>query len=278
MAERIRLGSGEISFSWEGASRWTAVLALLGAGASSCAGGEPSGTAPVAEPFVETVEQSPVLSGPVERDESPESYKRRTKRLALRGFDYSGQTLVIQQDEADLVLAELGLELEGQESELAQQQADLGFSHMARGARLDSVAAFTRALLLDSSREDIYSGLSEALTTCKMTDKALVVLRSAVEFLPESADLWYRRGDYEWRNGLREEARDSLTACLDREAGHALAHKKLASIHFLYGEDEQAWREVFATEAAGETVPRQLRAQLNERSPEPQVINTQEGK
>lgn len=201
--------------------------------------------------------------------EPVETFKQKSKRLAMLGLDYSTGKLVVVPEEARQAMAMLAVDPKGREREVAQELMAHGFERQEAGASIDAVADFTRALLLAPDWTDTYVALAQALTLSKMTDKALVVFASAVEVDPSSAELWYHLGDYQWRAGLQEEARASLAECLARDLEHAGAHKKLASIHFLTHEDAEAWSEIFAAEAAGESVPPQLRAQLAQRSPEP---------
>lgn len=244
------------------------VAAGLLLGACSTKAEEQPETSPAQAPAAaeqSTTQDAPAQDGATKSsDQQPvlPNYKDEQKAKALAGLVYAS-------GRAEIDPAAAATKVTAQDPGLAAEMQARGRSQLAENYVLDAIDSFTRAVLLEPTNAEHYSGLAGALLAKRMVKEALAALRVAVELAPASATYRFQLGDALVRDGQREAAIVELQRSLALDPSNATAHERLAVQHYYLNDFAAAGREVHAVEALGGAVAPQFRVLLAQSAVEP---------
>lgn len=189
-------------------------------------------------------------------------WKEQRTTQAMRGLRYDSGRVELDQPAA---------------SEIAPQRSrEQAFAEMRRGVELaqqnyktDALATLTKAVLLAPDEGELYLPLGWALEAKSKTNAALAAFATMLDLLPESLDARVALALTLQRSGDGLAAIDMWNSVLERRAGDAEAHRRLAILYYYQNDYAAAWLHVGAVEDLNQTVPPQFRSLLASRSPEP---------
>ena len=194
------------------------------------------------------------------------NYKDERERVALLGLNYgSGESGRVEIDPSQVAIVGVAV---GQRPELAQAAFDEGIRHYASNARLEAIAAHTKAVLHQPTEARWYEGLGDALRAERLESRAEAAYRTGLDLEP-SAELYIKLAELQWmradRDGAVQTANEALS--LDRQNGRAQAN--LARWSYFTGDYGAAWHFVHDCERLGVALPSQFRPLLSEQMAEP---------
>lgn len=195
-------------------------------------------------------------------NERPTDWKKLQSWLALRGLEFSGDTVSIDRGAAGEVTI-------ARTTEASDQSVLLSREFLAINARVKAMGAARDAVIADPSNADAFRALGEALRSKRQDDKALAAFATASRLAPESAPIRADLADAHNRVGELDAARAEYAAAIELDPAFAHAHARLAILDYYAGSDASAWRHLREAERLGATVPPQFVVLLSERTPEP---------
>ncbi|MBI5865192.1 MAG: hypothetical protein HZB38_11920 [Planctomycetes bacterium] len=180
---------------------------------------------------------------------------------AMRGLRYDG--LRLSTDER--LAAEI---VPSPSAEQSQTEQAAGRRAMEERRFINAVAALTRAVLNDPGNDSALESLAWALEKAGRPREASIVQRSVIEANPGEARLHEAQALFAQSAGDFVCAADAWRTVTTLDPRHATARGRLAVLLYFSEDYTGAWETIHAAEAAGQTVPPQLRPLLEERSPE----------
>lgn len=205
---------------------------------------------------VASMEAAPAETGP------PNEYRRALSRAAMRGLRYDSGRVEIDHASADDVI-------QGMNRQQAPAEFERGRELLARNQVLESIAAHTKAVLLDPDEAELYEGLGVALLAKQKPSEAAAAFRTALDLAPDSVGARFHLAEALNWLGRLEEAIHEWREVLARDPDHAEAHSRLAIALYYADQDGEAWEHVHRAEALGHDVPPQFRILLANRTAEP---------
>jgi Flp pilus assembly protein TadD len=193
---------------------------------------------------------------------SPSSNEQREVQEAMRGLLYDSGYAEVNPALAPVVVPN-PIPADAPQSE--QRGKDL----IVAGNFVSAIAAFTRSVIEDPSRAAAYDGLSRVLLRCGRAREAAAACRSALQREPQRVETRVRLACALQALGQFGDSAATWQEVLIRDPAHPTAHGQLAVLLYYNGDYPGAWTHVRAAEAAGQEYPRQIRALLTERMPEP---------
>lgn len=184
-----------------------------------------------------------------------ENYKQQRMADAMRGLRYETGVVTLDSQEAPQVAAELS----GQtfESLLAA-----GREQMGGGLHVEAIGSFTRAVILDSAREEGLEALGDALITKGRITESQAAYASARAIDDTSVSLRLKVAENFQRQGELDAQIAALNAVLDLDAAHAETHARLAIAYYYKNDVESARAYLEDAERLGAAVPPQFKALL----------------
>jgi Flp pilus assembly protein TadD len=134
---------------------------------------------------------------------------------------------------------------------------------------IDAVANYTRGVLNAPDNSEALEGLGWSLHGAGRSKEACVAARSAYELNPTVTRLPEALALFAQSAGDFTQSVDAWRAVLSLDPNHATARGRLAILHYFSEDHAAAWAQLHAAEAAGQSVPPQLRGLLAEQMPEP---------
>ncbi|MGD8454596.1 MAG: tetratricopeptide repeat protein [Phycisphaerae bacterium] len=190
---------------------------------------------------------------------APADVRAEQLRQAMQGLRYDSGLV-----EVDETVADRG------DRTAAEAAYDEGLTLLEENRRVEAIAALTRAVLMLPEEPRFYGGLGQALLRKSKGAEALAAFRTGVELDPMSADLHFWLAEGLNRLGHLDEARAELTRVRELAPDHGEAASRMAILDYYAGDNERAWVNVRAAEAAGYEVPPQFLLLL--RGEMPQVV------
>ena len=236
--------------------RFSFTVTMLGAATLACTTPR---TVPADSTAPDATVHAPGGGGrPVELD-----YKDQREQRALAGLSY-GTRVTVDVDEArQLVGDQLGAA-----PERARQSYQEGLTFYATNARLEAIAAHTRAVLFDPTDGRLYEGLGDALRAERYESRAEAAYRTGLDLAP-SAGLHTRLAEILWMRADREGAIAEALLALELQPNDARANANLARWYYFTNDYALAWQYVHRSEELGVPLPSQFRPLLAARMPEP---------
>jgi tetratricopeptide (TPR) repeat protein len=190
------------------------------------------------------------------------NYKDERKAQAMRGLAYdTGRVVIVPEQAAEIAPAK--------DRDQAEREYALGVELREKNARIEAIAAHTKAVLLAPDVARMYEGLGLAFLAQRMVPQATAALRSGLDLDPASSSLHFHLADALNRAEDRTGAVAELREALRLEPDLAPAHERLAVLLYYTGDEAGAWFEVHRAEELGQAVPPQFRVLLAQRMPEP---------
>ena len=126
----------------------------------------------------------------------------------------------------------------------AETQTEAGLK-FARGGRIEeAVAAFTRAIELDSSRWEAYRLRGIAYARLAQHPSAIRDFNVALLHNPECAGCLYERGTVKMLSGEMAEAEEDFSKCLELDPKHAAAYSSRAGVRMREGLYQEALEDI----------------------------------
>ena len=194
---------------------------------------------------------------------SRQGYKSEQVRLAMRGLFYgTGPDATVAVDPEQTLV-------EVEDLAASATAVSEGYELIGLNRRNEALATMTRAVLLAPENPWAYEGLGDALVVRRKYEEAGAAFRTGLALAPDSAQLNHKLGDILVRLDDRSTAVGLFQRALELDPDHAPARERLALQLYYLGRSAEAWAEVHAAEARGDTVPPQFRALLAGVHPEP---------
>lgn len=134
-----------------------------------------------------------------------ENYKQARFREAIRGLDYSsGRVRVNPREAREVVPPGSPLRFDAQ-----MQEAN---SLLEGNAYVESIAAFTKAVILNPESPDAYVGLAKSLRTKGELKMGLAALRTSLDLRPDHFETRFLFAEFLWQNNETAESKNTLEA------------------------------------------------------------------
>lgn len=193
-----------------------------------------------------------------------ENYKQARFREAIRGLDYSSGRVRINPREArEVVPPDSPLNFDTQMEEAA--------ALLLGNAYVESIAAYTKAVILNPNSPEAYVGLAKSLRTKGELGMGLAALRTSLDLRPNYVEARYLLGEFLWQNnqtGAAKRALEAVTsmpASTDEERKYqGEAWRMLASAYWYDGNPRKALDAANKAIENGVEVPPQLLDLINE--------------
>lgn len=187
-----------------------------------------------------------------------ENYKQARFREAIRGLDYSsGRVRVNPPEAAEVVPPGSPLRFEAQ-----MEEAD---ALLAGNAYVESIAAFTKAVILNPESPDAYVGLAKSLRTKGELVMGLAALRTSLDMRPDHFETRFLFAEFLWQNNETAESKNTLEALVllpaktDEDRRYqGEAWRMLASAYWYDGKPRKALDAANKAIENGVDVPPQL--------------------
>lgn len=175
--------------------------------------------------------------------------------MAIRGLTYDSGFVEPATDSED-VLQEKWL---GEDVDTLLQR---GAGYQQQNAVIESIEAYTLAVLVGQGVPEAYHGLGQALRRGGEMDKAVAALQTALQLDPSLTPARYQLASAYSMQGRFQDAINAYREVLTLDPNHAKAHKRLAITLYYMNGHEESWEHVHAAEALGRQVPPQFRLLL----------------
>ncbi|MEW5884406.1 MAG: tetratricopeptide repeat protein [Armatimonadota bacterium] len=193
-----------------------------------------------------------------------ENYKQARFREAIRGLDYSSGRVTINEREAREVVPP------GSPLEFDTQMEDAE-ALLLDNAYVESIAAFTKAVILSPESADAYVGLARSLRTKGELEMGLAALRTSLDLRPDHVGTRYLYAEFLWQNNETQESKTALEelttlpAFTDEDRAYqGEAWRMLASAYWYDGNPRRALDAANKAVEYGVDVPPQLLDLINE--------------
>ncbi|MEM7350479.1 MAG: hypothetical protein AAF657_06710 [Acidobacteriota bacterium] len=140
----------------------------------------------------------------------------------------------------------------------AQEAVRLGEELLARGRRVEAVAAFTRAVVAAPSTASPFIGLARALAAKGRVRQARAAVRTALANEPTAVEAHFLWGSLAERLGIRSAAISAYERVLELAPTHGRAHGRLAVLRYLSADPRAAAEHAAAARATGTQVATRL--------------------
>mgnify|MGYP002641393365 FL=1 len=134
---------------------------------------------------------------------------------------------------------------------------------------LDSIALFTKVVLLNPELAENYVPLGRALQAFNLESQATAAWEAGHALDAEHAQLCFHVADMAYRQGDRNRAKRLFERAVEFDPKHAASWGRLARLSYFDESDDKAWSAIQRAEDLGETIPAVMRARLAARSPDP---------
>ncbi len=193
-----------------------------------------------------------------------ENYKQARFREAIRGLDYSSGRVTINELEAREVVPP-GSPLKFDE------QMEAAEALLLDNAYVESIASFTKAVILNPESADAYVGLARSLRTKGELEMGLAALRTSLDLRPDHIGTRFLHAEFLWQNNETAESKaaleelTTLPAFTDEDRKYqGEAWRMLASAYWYDGNPRQALDAAHKAIENGVDVPPQLLDLINE--------------
>jgi tetratricopeptide (TPR) repeat protein len=193
-----------------------------------------------------------------------ENYKQARFREAIRGLDYSSGRVRVNPREAQQVVppgSPLRFDVQMEEASAL----------LAGNAYVESIAAFTKAVILKPDSPDAYVGLAKSLRTKGELKMGLAALRTSLDLRPDHIETRYLLAEFLWQNNQWAESRAALEQLValpansdDDRKYQGEAWRMLASAYWYDGNARKALEAANKAIENGAEVPPQLLDLIND--------------
>lgn len=193
-----------------------------------------------------------------------ENYKQARFRQAIRGLDYSSGRVAVNQREAREVVppgSRVNFNAQMEEAEAL----------LLSNAYVESIAAFTKAVIINPKSPDAYVGLAKSLRTKGELTMGLAALRTSLDLRPDHVGTRYLFAEFLWQNNQTRESKAALEEIVrlpaSTDADRTLqgeAWRMLASAYWYDGKPRTALEAANKAIENGVDVPPQLLDLINE--------------
>lgn len=183
-----------------------------------------------------------------------ENYKDQRMREAMRGLDYSSGRVVLTREAA--TIASRGTTAEAAKLD---READQLFD---KNDFPVTIAAYTKAVIVDPTRAETYLGLSQALLGKGKESEAQAALRTALDLEPNNLQAHVLLARTIDRKGVSEPTIDAWNEVLAIDAKHGEAHARIAIATYYQGDAVGSLRHIESAEKNGGEVPAHFKSMV----------------
>jgi len=190
-----------------------------------------------------------------------ENYKQKRMREALEGLKYEADRVLVDPRVAPRIAKP------GSRADAMRWVAE-GERLYGLNESIDSIKAFTRAVITDPNTPQAYAGLAKALLTKGEDKKAHACLLTSLR-LESNARVEFELGLNYQRMGDLKQAIEAWERALRLDPTLHDAYARLAVAHYYLENYAQAWRYIHLAERTRADLPPQLRDLISRVAPEP---------